>query len=142
MVEYFESNEVMDPTQYRVRHERSTISPILSFSEDIISKLENGDDVDAIYLDLWKAFDKVDHNLLLYKIKALNIIRKILKSLETFVKKKQQIVKVNGHLSDWVWVLLGVLQGSVLGPPMFAISRNTQNANSRLLCRRYKDGSR
>ena len=51
MVEYFESNEVMDPTQYRLRHKRSAISPILSFYEDIISKVENGNDVDAIYLD-------------------------------------------------------------------------------------------
>ena len=92
----------MNPTQYGFRHKRSTVSQILSFYEDIISKLESGDDVDVIYLDLSKVFGKVDHNILLRKIKALNITGKILKWLETFLKKRQQRVQVNGHLSDWV----------------------------------------
>ena len=76
MVEYLESNEVMNPTQHGLRHQRSTISQILSFYEDIY-KLEKGADVVAIYLDFSKAFDKVDHNKLLLRIKALNITGKI-----------------------------------------------------------------
>ena len=48
MAEYLESIEVMNPTQHGFRHSRSTISQILSFYKDIISKLENGNDVDAI----------------------------------------------------------------------------------------------
>ena len=66
---------------------RLTISQILSFYENIISKLENGDNVDDIYLDFSKAFDRVDQNILLHKIKALNITEKILKWLETFLRK-------------------------------------------------------
>ena len=89
---------------------------MLSFYEDITSKPENGDDIDAIYLDFPKAFDKVDCNILLHKIKALNITEEILKWLEIFFKKRRQRVKVNGHLSDWVWVLSVVAQGSVFGP--------------------------
>ena len=52
----------MNPTLNRFRHKRSTISQILSFYEDIISKPENRDDV-----DFPKAFDKVDRNILLHK---------------------------------------------------------------------------
>ena len=81
MVEYLESNEVINPTHHGFRYKRSTISQVLFFKdEDIISKLKNGDDVDAI-------------NILLHKIKALKIKGKILKWLQTFLKKRQQRVK-------------------------------------------------
>ena len=63
----------MNPTQHGFRHKGSTITEILSFNEHITSKLENEDDVDAIYPDFSKTVDKVDHNILLHKIKALNI---------------------------------------------------------------------
>ena len=79
MVEYLESNRVMNLTQHGLTHKRSTITQILSFYEDIVSKQENRDDADAIYLDFSKSIDKVDHNILLHKIKALNITGKILK---------------------------------------------------------------
>ena len=57
----------------------------------------------------------------------------MLKWLETFLKKRQQKVKVSSHLSDWVWVLTGLPQGCVFGIPLFFIlmidiDRNTQNA--------------
>ena len=61
----------MNPAQHGFRRKRSTVSQILSCYEDIISKLENRDDVDAIYLDFFNTFDKVDHNILLHKIKLL-----------------------------------------------------------------------
>ena len=79
LVEYLETNEIMNPTQHGFRQNRSTISQILSYYEDIISKLENGDEVDAFYLDISEAFDKVDRNILLEKLKELKITGKILK---------------------------------------------------------------
>ena len=110
------------------------ISQILSIYEDIPSKLGNEDDVDVIYLDFSKTFEKVDQNILLHKSKAFNITRKILIWLETFLKKRQQRFKVNSHLSNWVLVLSSVPQRPVLGPLLFLImmteiDRNTQNAN-------------
>ena len=100
MVEYLVSKEVMNLTQHVFRHKRSAITQILSLYEGIISKPENKDDVDATYLDFSKAFDRADHNILLHKIKALKITMKILKWKEIFLKKRQQRVKINGHLSD------------------------------------------
>ena len=134
MVEYLVSKEVMNLTQHVFRHKRSAITQILSFYEGIISKPENKDDVDTTYLDFSKGFDRADHNILLHKIKALKITIKILKWKEIFLKKREQRVKINGHLSDWVWVLLGVSQGSALRPLLFLIlkidvDRNTRKAN-------------
>ena len=71
----------MNPTQIGFRHKRSTISP--SFCEDIISKLEKRDDVDAIYLDFPKVFDKLDRNVKLKHFtsqeKSLNVWKPSLK---------------------------------------------------------------
>ena len=76
-------------------------------------------------------FDKVDDNIVLHKIKALNMKGKILKWLETFLKEATEL---NGHLSDWVWVFSGFLKGSVRGLLLFLIlmidiDRNIENAN-------------
>ena len=99
----------MNTAQHGFTYRILTISQKLSFYKNIIiSKLENGDDINVIYLDVSKAFEKVYHNILTHKINALNITGKILKWLETFFKKRQQNVKVNGYLSDWIWVLLVV----------------------------------
>ena len=77
--------------------------------------------MDSIYLDFAKAFDKVDHNVLLLKIESLNIRGKILTWCEAFLKNRQHQVKIQGALSDHVQVKSGVPQGSVLGPLFFLI---------------------
>ena len=121
LVKHLEINGVMNPTQHGFRAGRSTISQLLRYYDDILSKLEEGGEVDAIYLDFAKAFDKVDHNILLKKISCLNIGGKIIRWIESFLKKRNQIVKVDGHYSDPVKVKSGVPQGSVLGPLFFLI---------------------
>ena len=76
-------------------------------------------------------------------MKALNITGKTLKWLKTILKKRQQRVKLSSFIRLGMGVI-GCSQGSVLGPLLFVIlmtdiDTNTQNANPRLLCRRYKD---
>ena len=74
-----------------------------------------------IYLDFAKAFDKVDHNVLLKKLEFVGIGGKIHSWLESFLKNRHQQVKVENVLSAPVSVLSGVPQGSVLGPLLFLI---------------------
>ena len=121
LVKHLETNNLMNSSQHGFRSQRSTTSQLLAYYEDVLSKLEEGYVVDSIYLDFAKAFDKVDHNVLLLKMQSLKITGKILNWCEAFLKNRQQQVKVNHVLSDPVQVRSGVPQGSVLGPLFFLI---------------------
>ena len=119
--DYLDANNLMNPSQHGFRSGRSTITQLLNYYESIMDILIQGDSVDSIYLDFLKAFDKVDHNILLAKLSNLGIGGKIHTWISTFLKNRQQAVRVDGHLSEKVWVKSGVPQGSVLGPLLFLI---------------------
>ena len=118
---HLENNNLMNRSQHGFREKHSTISQLLYYMDSVLAMLEKGNPVDAIYMDFSKAFDKVDHTILIRKMENLGIKGKTLRWLQTFLENRQQQVRVGNHLSPKEWVRSGVPQGSVLGPLMFLI---------------------
>ena len=77
ITDFLESNGKMDDRQHGSRSGRGCLTQLLAQYDDILNKLQGGDNVDQIYLDYEKAFDKVDHRILLHKLRFLGISGKL-----------------------------------------------------------------
>ena len=73
LVQYLESNNLINTTQHGFRIGRSTLTNLLEHYDYILKEISEGKDVDSVYLDFAKAFDKVDHGILLHKSKSHGI---------------------------------------------------------------------
>ena len=75
-------------------------------------------------MDLSKAFDCLPHELLIAKLEAYGFDENTLSSLYSYLKNRKQAVKINGIISDFLFIISGVPQGSILGPILFNIFLN------------------
>ena len=121
LVSFMDFHSLMDHRQHGSRAGRSTLSQLLQHQDEILEALETGDNMDVIYLDFSKAFDKVDHGILLHKIRSLGITGKVGRWIMSFLQKRIQQVMIRSQKSDISILKSGVPQGSVLGPLLFLI---------------------
>ena len=137
---YFSRNNYLCSSQYGFRKHHSTEHAVLEIADRISSELDKGNTPLSIFLDLSKAFDTLNYNILLSKLEFYGIKDVALKWFNSYLSDRLQYVQIEHCSSNVVPVLIGVPQGSILGPFLFTIYINDiQNSTDFFKLIKYAD---
>lgn len=124
LADFLEKHKLICENQFGFRRGLSTEHAVLSLIDNITRNLQNRNKCLAVFLDLAKAFDCVDHSILLDVLSEIGVRGTPHNLFSNYLKHRNQRVKVNGSFSDDLEVTTGVPQGTILGPILFLIYLN------------------
>ena len=139
MYDFLTENDLLSPNQSGFRSGDSCINQLLSINHEILNAFDKGLEVRGIFLDISKAFDKVWHDGLIFKLRQNGISGDIINILQDFLRNRKQRVVLNGQCSSWADVNAGVPQGSILGPLLFLIYINDLSDGLKSECKLFAD---
>ena len=124
LASYFDENNLLCRFQSGFRKKHSTETAVTYFADQILMGMDKGLVTGAVFIDLAKAFDTIDHDVLIHKLKHYGVSDDSLLWFKDYFCARKQFVAIDSHRSEELDIACGVPQGSILGPLLFIIYIN------------------
>ena len=123
-LKFFIENDLISSNQSGFKPGESIVFQLVSITYEIYKSFDQGHENRGVFLNISKAFDKIWHDCTIFKLTKNGISGNLLKLLRDFLSERRQLVVLNGQVSTWTNVTVGVSQGSILGTLLFLLYIN------------------